>query len=78
MIALDIEVQFDAQPGQIDYATVEHAIHGALAAMHLPVVEVGVDQTRVVDGPFPQQPLAPDLLVGPLGAPLTRPPGARF
>ena len=77
MIALDLAVHFDASVGAIDYALVERIIHESLAAAHLPVVDVEIDQTRVVDGPFPQ-PLAPDLPVDLRGAPMTRPPGAMY
>lgn len=78
MIAIDLAAKFDAPPGTIDYALVERIIHEALAAAHLPVVDVEIDQTRVVDGPFPQSPLAPDAPVDLRGAPTTRPPGAQY
>lgn len=75
MIALDFAAHFAAEPGTLDYAFVERIIHEALAAAHLPVVDVEMDQTRVIDGPFPQGAPLPDV-PGPLGMPQTRPPGA--
>lgn len=72
MIAQDFAIHFDALPGQIPAAAVERVIHEALAAAHFPVVDVEYDQTRVIDGPFPQGPPA----LGDLPVPLTRPPGA--
>lgn len=78
-IAVDLTIELDVPYGSVDYATLEHAIHTALAEVGAPVIDVAIDQTRPLDTALPGNVLPPlDYPLGPAGAPVTRAPGARI
>lgn len=75
-IAVDLTIKLDVPYGAVDYASLEHIIHTALAEAQIPVIDVELDTTRPIDEPIPGQVVpAPDYPLGPAGAPITRPPG---
>lgn len=80
MIGADLTIKLDLPFGAIDAAFLEEIVHRALTEAQVPVVDVEFDGFREVDSPLgPGGGITgPDLPLGPLGAPITRPPGGRF
>lgn len=80
MLGLDLTIRLDLPFGAVDAAFIEETVHRALVEARIPVVDVEMDGLREVDSPLGPNPgiTGPDLPAGPLGAPLTRPPGGRY